>query len=123
MLTADWREFFSVKVMVEPWVAVPVVFEFFWPALGPMDLREHRLRSQQNTTHQIQKQPMQSTEQAMPLPQASPRSPRMYPTAVFIASAASATDGCYALSSIQAAADKPAAGCSVVSIGRFTRVG
>ena len=35
-----------------------------------------------NTTHQIQKQPMQSTEQAMPPPQASPRSPRMYPTAV-----------------------------------------
>ena len=35
-----------------------------------------------NTTHQIQKQPMQSTEQAMPPAQASPRSPRMYPTAV-----------------------------------------
>ena len=35
-----------------------------------------------NTTHLIQKQPMQSTEQAMPPPHASPRSPRMYPTAV-----------------------------------------
>lgn len=35
-----------------------------------------------HTTHQIQKQPMQSTELAMPPVQASSRSPRMYPTAV-----------------------------------------
>ncbi len=35
-----------------------------------------------HTTHQIQKQPMQSTERAMPPVQASSRSPRMYPTAV-----------------------------------------
>jgi len=34
-----------------------------------------------HTTHQIQKQPMQSTERAMPPVQASSRSPRMYPTA------------------------------------------
>ena len=35
-----------------------------------------------HTTHQIQKQPMQSTELTMPPVQASSRSPRMYPTAV-----------------------------------------
>ena len=35
-----------------------------------------------HTTHQIQKQPMQSTELAMPPAQVSSRSPRMYPTAV-----------------------------------------
>ena len=35
-----------------------------------------------DTTHQIQKQPMQSTERAMPPVQAFSRSPRMYPTAV-----------------------------------------
>ena len=35
-----------------------------------------------HTTHQIQKQPMQSTELAMPPVQASSRSPRMYPTTV-----------------------------------------
>ena len=35
-----------------------------------------------HTTHQIQKQPMQSTERAMPPVQASSRSPRLYPTAV-----------------------------------------
>ena len=35
-----------------------------------------------HTTHQIQKQPMQSTELAMPPVQASLQSPRMYPTAV-----------------------------------------
>ena len=35
-----------------------------------------------HTTHQVQKQPMQSTELAMPPVQASSRSPRMYPAAV-----------------------------------------